>query len=111
MVKPTLKHYIEFLYPGILFDETVVREVESRNSSEIALPRGSFGYRFFDRTEVRSGRELLIGEPKNYSGTTYLGRVMTLEDVQREVPNSDILQGNMSGNGWNKVVKPNFDSS
>ena len=46
-----------------------------------------------------------MGQPKNYSGTYYFGRVMTVSDVRKEVPNSDILISNMGGNGWKKVIR------
>lgn len=105
MEKPTLKHYVEFLYPGALFSETSVEEVAERDPRKVQAPRECFGYKFFDRLEVRVGDETLIGESKNHSGTFYFGRVMTLEDVKREMPEADILIRNMKGNGYDRIVK------
>lgn len=99
------KTYVESLYPGAFVSETKVIPVDSRDATKFQAPKGCFGFRFFDREEVVSGDEVLVGKPKNYSGIHYFGRAMTLDDVKREVPNSDILVRNMQGNGWDLVVK------
>lgn len=106
MAKESLKHYVEFLYPGSFFNESSAREVETRDPSAVQTPREAFGYKFFDRQEyVAQDGEVLVGEPRNRSGTHYFGRLMSLADVKREVPDSDILQSNMKSNGWKKVVR------
>ena len=105
-----LKHYIEFLYPGILFTETSAREVQIRDPSTIQAPKECYGYRFFDRQEItleneKHKPETLNGEPKNYSGTYYFGKTMTLEEIKREIPNARHLINNMKHSEWNKFVK------
>ncbi|MEK6908732.1 MAG: hypothetical protein AABX23_01630 [Nanoarchaeota archaeon] len=106
MAKETLKHYVEFLYLGSFFSESSAQEVEARDPSVVQTPREAFGYAFFDRQEyVAQDGEILVGEPRNRSGMHYFGKLMSLDDVKREVPNSDILQSNMRSNGWKKIVK------
>jgi hypothetical protein len=61
-----LKHYVEFYYPGLLFSNSVVREIASRQLP-VELPPGSSGFAFFDREEAEINGELLLGAPKNYS--------------------------------------------
>lgn len=100
-----IKQYVEFLYSGILFPETEIRKIEERDPSKLKIPKSCFGYRFFERQEADVDGETLVGEPKNYSGITYFGTVMTLSDVKREMPNARTLISNMKGNGWDKVVK------
>ena len=102
--------YVEFVYPGIIVSETSVKEVESRDTSEVKVPDGAFGFRFFDvliakvecdgkTVELRSDR--LNQSPMHYYG----GRILTREEVEREVPDNRILLDNMDGNGWNRVIK------
>ena len=100
-----IKHYIELLYPGALFTGSYVKEVDNRDPSRVDAPRECFGFRFFDREEVVSGNEVLAGNPKNYSGVFYFGRIHTLADVKREFPDKDILARNMEGNAWDRVVR------
>ncbi|MEK6915515.1 MAG: hypothetical protein AABW89_03165 [Nanoarchaeota archaeon] len=106
MAKETLKHYVEFLYPGSFFNESSTQEVEARDPSVVQTPREAFGYAFFDRQEyVAQDGEVLVGRPRNRSGMHYFGKLMSLAEVKREVPNSDILQSNMKSNGLKRVVK------
>ncbi len=100
-----LKHYVEILYRGMLFDETDKRKVKSRDASKVKVPKEAYGFRFFDLEEIVKGNETLVGEPKNYSGIFYFGKVMTLEDVEREMPKEDSLLWNMKNNGYKKVIK------
>lgn len=100
------KTYVEILYPGTFVSETEVRPVDSRDPAKFQAPQRCFGYRFFDRDEVVSGDEVLAGKPKNYSGTHYFGKAMTVDEVEAEFPNSSrTLVSNMQVNGWDKVVK------
>lgn len=105
-----LRHYVEFFYPGSFVAETEVEEVKSKDATKIQVPDGSYGFRFFDRQEITAENEkhepeTLYGKPKNYSGVFYFGRIMTLDDVKREMPDATILIGNMETNKWDKVVK------
>ena len=99
------KQYVEFLYPGALVPESEVREVPNREAS-VEVPKGCFAYKFFERQETESeDGEVLLGRPRNYSGTHYFGKVMSLDDVKREMPNQRTLISNMEGNGWDRVVQ------
>src|SRR3989344_1115482 len=99
------KQYVEFLFPGSLFPESEIRKVPNRQAS-VQAPKGCFGYKFFERqeTEAEDG-EVLLGRPRNYSGTHYFGKVKTLNDIRREMPDQRTLISNMEGNGWDKVVQ------
>ena len=102
--------YVEFVYPGVIVNETSVKEVESRDTSEVKVPDGAFGFRFFDvliakvecagkTVELRSDR--LNQSPMHYYG----GRIFSREEVARKVPDNRILLSNMEGNGWDRVIK------
>lgn len=99
-----LKQYVEFLYPGILFPESEIREVSDRDSL-IDAPKNCFAYQFFERQETNAeDGEVLLGKPKNYSGRFYFGKLKTLEDVKKETPEARTLISNMESNNWNPVV-------
>lgn len=101
-----LKQYIEFFYPGSFVSESSAKEVADR-TPPAELPKGAYGYRFFARNEVTQDGETLRGRPKDYSGITYYGEAMTLEEVKALTPSGDyrILVSNMESNGWGRVVK------
>ena len=100
-----LKHYVEFSFPGVLFNEYQTKEVKERDPKLIKLPKGAFAFRFFDRTEVEIEGETLVGNPKNYSPLTYYGREYTLEEIKEKFPSFGTLILNMESNAWNRVVK------
>lgn len=104
--KMPTKTYVEFSYPGFFFSEYGVKEVLSRDVTELEIPESAFAFRFFDIVEgevdgtpVKSGR-------LNVSALHYYGgRFMSLEEVAAEVPDSDILQDNMRINDWAQVIR------
>ena len=102
-----LKHYVEFLYHGILFGESSSKESPHRNASAIKLPKNSYAFRFYDQTETKEGSEVLVGKPKNISGWHYKGSVLTLEHVKQYHADKDTLIFNMEANGYDRVVEVN----
>lgn len=99
-----LKHFVEFLYPGIIVCETSCEEIAERKPDLVTVPEHAFAYRFFDQEQAVVNDELLTGSRKNYSGTTYFGKVYTLEEVERLFPQYTTLIRNMKCNGYMKVV-------
>lgn len=105
------KVYVNFYMPGSFFSEESTLEVSAdlRNSpmDVVALaPRSAFAFSFFDVKETEVDGEILRSRRVNVSGRYYIGgRVMTLEDVRRDIPNSRILQDNMTSNGWIRVIR------
>lgn len=49
-----LKHYIEYFYTGIFVSGSTTGPIEVRNNLLIPLPKGAYGYKFFDREEITS---------------------------------------------------------
>ena len=104
-----LKHYVEFLYPGMFTSETTKEEIAERNESHITLPKNSFGFRFTDREEVKlENGKVLKGEFENSTGIYYEGRKMNLSQIKKEMPESTILISNMECNHWDNVVVTKF---
>lgn len=100
-----LKHFVEFSFHGAFLSEYQVKEVTERNPELVTVPEGAFAYRFFDRTETSIDGEVLVGERKNISPLTYIGKEYTLEEVKDQFPECHILISNMEVNGWSRVVK------
>lgn len=98
------KTFVEFFFPGSFVSETTAREVIDRSTPK-DIPNGAYGYRFYSQQQVELGDETLRGEPKDYSGTTYFGKAMTLDEVAALPIDTTILQSNMRCNGWARVVR------
>ena len=99
------KHYVEFIFAGIMFTDTSSEEIKSRDS-KFQIPKTCFGYRFFDLEKSKSeSGNILTSRRLNESGVYYVGgQVMTLNQIKKLMPNS-ILQRNMENNDYKKVVK------
>ena len=106
-----LKHYVEYLHPGIFVSETSVSEIPERDVSKIEISDNCFGFRFFDRTVTVVDSEMLTGDIKNISGWYYRGEKMTLEQVKATFGNDSeysSLISNMECNDVGAVVKTKF---
>jgi hypothetical protein len=105
------KTYVEVMYPGILFSESDVQEVDYRDPDAIAKKfKNAFGFRFFDqeRTQVKVGGKTstVSGERRNESRFYYPdGETFTVDEVKKLKGDHKILISNMEGNGYKKVVR------
>jgi len=104
--KTKVTTYVEFFYPGLIFPESSVRKVKNRDVKKLKIPTTAFGFHFFDikstivrKTKMESKR--LNASPFYYFG----GRIMTLEEVCKELPEAKILINNMECNGWDRVIR------
>ena len=102
--------YIEFVYPGTLFNETSTKEVKSRDTARVNVPDGAFGFKFFDILEATveaDGKSVKLTSARiNESPMFYYGgRIYTRAEAAREIPNNRTLLSNMDGNGWDRVIK------
>lgn len=106
-----LKHYVEYLHPGIIVSETSVSEISERDVSKVEISDNCFGFRFFDRTVTVVDGEMLTGDRKNISGWHYCGEKMTLDQVKATFGNDSkysILISNMECNDVRAVVRTQF---
>ena len=103
-----IQTYIEYFYAGIIVSETSTKKVSSRELPK-ELPEGSFGFRFFDKTEEKIDGEELIGKPKNYSNCHYAkGEILSVEDVKKKHPDKRILISNMENNNIARILMTKF---
>jgi hypothetical protein len=95
--------FVEYLYPGAFFGEGTSKRIA--DVSEIDVPASAVAYRTFRQTISIVGGEELKGVPRDYSGWTYtVGKEMTVEQVEREMPEKGILISNLRGNGYARCV-------
>jgi len=86
----TKKTYAEFTVPGVLFPETEVVEVKSRDVHNLQIPEYAYGLRFFDIliTQVSdNGKRKVNAEsnPVNYSRHYNIGtRICTKKEMAEE---------------------------
>ena len=98
------KHFVEFYYPGSFFPETSVKEIKNRKE-KIEVPKGCYGYMFFDQEEIVSNGEKLTGNRKNKSGNTFFGKKYSIEDLKRDFSENRILISSIENNGYKFAVK------
>jgi hypothetical protein len=99
-----LKHYIMFFDPGAYVTENTAQEVKDRDPNKVNVPDSCYAFQFFDRNEIVDGDEVLKGEPKNYSGHYYFGKILTLAELKRKFPEERTWISNMECNHWDYVV-------
>lgn len=99
-------HYVRFWFPGAFCAEDSSRRVKARDPALVKPPKGCFAFDFFDRTETRAGKEVLVGPERNRSGHFFVGgKVMTLGEIKREFPKESGLISNMERNNWGCVIR------
>jgi len=109
------KTYVELIFHSIIFSETSVEEVSSRDPQAVLenkKTKNAFGFRFFDQSrkdvELDGKTSTVHGEKRNVSPWYYPGgQIFTLADVKKLTPKKDyeILISNMEGNGYSHVCK------
>lgn len=97
-------HYVECLYPGI-FPETTTYRISKRLPEYVILEQGMLGFRFYDREETGRGITKMVGVKRNYSGWYYRGKIMTLKEVEENIPKARNVIENMKMNGWDRIVR------
>lgn len=98
--------YMRVFYPGLFFAGH--SDVKVADRSVVELPKGSFGYRFFEREETELNGKLLVGPSENFSGLHTQGEVLTLEEIKQKLPKTRdnlTLISNLECNGFKKAVR------
>lgn len=108
------QNFVTFLSPGTFFSEQSTKPIDvwdvdrAVTMSKRVVERYNarpYGFQFTTRTR---GPKDLDSKETNRSGTYFLGgRVMTLEEVKREMPDERVLISNMKCNGYDKIVVSN----
>jgi hypothetical protein len=97
------KTFVEFAFRDESFHNSA-KEVKSRDVSKIKIPAGAYGFKFFDVIVKKAGINDRVVETE--SGTYFCGgRLYSMKDVRREIPNGDVLITIMRANDCTKVVR------
>lgn len=107
-VEKNIKHYVEFLYPGVIISECSQVEISSRDIEEIYIPNHAYGFRFLDKTHAIIDGTELVSQPENYSNWHYEGEFWSLEYVEEHMPHMNVLIDNMKTNNWNRVIRTHY---
>jgi len=106
----TLKHFVEYFYPGIIVSDSSAEETKHRDYTKIKVPKEAYGFKFYDREVIVDNGEILKGKSKNHSSMFYhMGQIMTKADVKKRVKKNYTLLSNMRINEWEKVIKTKFN--
>ena len=106
MTETKTKTFVEFVFPGLLFSETSVREVECRDR-QMKMPKGAYGFRFFDVTDTVVDGETLTGNRKNFSPMHYPGaETIPADKVPERFPDDrhKILRSNVRINEMRGII-------
>ena len=102
---------VKFLYPGTMFSEESTEETSATTPYEVKVPKNAFAFEFYTVLEqdarLEDGRTIKHSEVEK-DNVTYFpsGRIMTIEEVEKEVPDNRILISNIKNNSKdNKVIK------
>ena len=104
------KTYIEFLYPGVGFNESSTRRVKTRDVSKVKVPKDAFGFQFFDILSVivdADGKKVkLTSEQINVSPMHYYGgKIYTTAELKREFPADEIFVDNIRNSGYKEAIR------
>lgn len=105
------KHFVTFYSPGTFVSEETTMPIDSWDiETAVSMSKGiteryeSRPFAFTFTTRERGDQDLDAKVTKR-SGRYYLGgRVLTLAEVRREMPNERILISNMVCNKWDRII-------
>jgi len=103
------KTFVEFAFRDESFHNSA-KEVKSRDVSKIKIPDGVFGFKFFDiivKQARINGRVIETESSRINESPTYFcgGRLYSMKDVRREIPNGDVLLAIMRVNDCTRVIR------
>lgn len=107
------RSYLEKIYRGIFFGDSIVEEVEERNPLLIENDGSIQGFRFYDIDFIIDGEDEYKDKKTNYSNWIFFGKRISLDEVKTKYGNNKeyrILIGNMEINNWNYVCETQVGS-
>lgn len=105
------QNFVTFLSPGTFFSEETTKPINSWDPNEAVLMskkiverHGAKPFAFVFTTRERGPKDLDSKVTKT-SGRYFLGgKVLTLAEVEKQMPKETILISNMRCNGWKQIV-------
>ena len=100
---PIKKTYLRFIYSDVLPYQTIILEVPNRDAPKEIPDEKIYAYRFFDSNPLDLG---FPDRASNVSGLTYPdGKVLSVDDVKKSIPNNRNLLLSMKDNNIAYVVQ------
>ena len=105
------KSYVEKIYRGLLFSESVIDEVESRDPLLVEDDGSMQGFRFYDQEKILYAGRTFVGDNSNFSPWYFLGDRLSIEEVKELSKHNkglNILVSNMEAKmfrGYHQVMK------
>lgn len=101
-----VKHYVEFLCPGLFSSNNQCKEVQSRKPDCVnSIPKDAYAYYFFDRDVKNVNGHNFFGKITNVSPTFYLGTKYSLEEIKNQFPEENALISTMKLENHQFAVK------
>lgn len=98
-----IKKYVQFSGP---WGAPRVREIKSRDIKTLKIPKKAYAFFFFDVASVEENGIFMKSERLEISPTYYYGgRIMTIPELRREIPNSENIISTMQSLGIKHVIK------
>lgn len=83
-----------------------IHKVINRDPHTVQVPRGAYCFRYFDEWSTVIDSVTLKSGKLNYSPVYfYGGRLLSLDDVIREMPQLTTLIRSMQVNGYERIIK------
>jgi hypothetical protein len=108
------KHFVTFLSPGTFVAEDTTKSIASWNvdkakemASAIIERYGATPYCFYFTTRERTDKDFDSKETAKSSMYFLGGKVLTLQEVKKQMPDAKILISNMECNHIKKVIVNN----
>ena len=80
-MKKIKKSFVEKIYKGLIFNDTLVDEVQKRDPMLIKNDGKMVGFRFFDQELIVDGDNIYKGNKSNYSDIVYFGKRYTKDEI------------------------------
>jgi hypothetical protein len=94
-----MKIFLLLFFRGLVADESTIHEVQSRDIEHLDIPPKAFGFQFFDANAAGDADRMNLS-PTYYYG----GRVMSIDQARRELPDPDVYLAAMLQSGYEKVI-------
>ena len=110
-MEKTTKKYVEYLYPGLLMTETSSVEIGHSDPMKVELKKRAIGFRFYEKDFIDIDGEQFEGKIHNRTNWFYIGKRLTIEEVQSRfgnMPKYEILISNMKCNQISSVCMTEY---
>lgn len=104
------KHFVRFRYLGSFFSKESSNEVADRDPLKVGVPEGAFAFTFYDLVvgvAIENGKAIPVSSAALDESNHYYygGKIYTVTELKKELPNKRILVSNIECNGYRRAIK------